>query len=93
MQQNAIHRIAASLIALTLITASSRAADPSDGAIELTKAWTPATSQNDAPIYMTITNHASAPDSLTRVRCPNEVADFTVKHVTDRGKAARRCAR
>ena len=64
------------------------AADTAGGGVELSKAWTPAVAQTrgDQPVYLTITNHADAPDALTRVRCPTEIADFTEKHATDRGE-------
>ena len=56
------------------------------GAIEVSKAWTPALAQTrvDTPVYMVIANRGDAPDSLVRVRCP--VADFAEKHATDRGE-------
>ena len=56
------------------------------GAIEISKAWTPALAQTrvDTPVYMVIANRSDAPDSLVRFRCP--VADFVEKHATDRGE-------
>ncbi|MBV9118210.1 MAG: copper chaperone PCu(A)C [Acetobacteraceae bacterium] len=70
--------------------AASVAAVPAaaEGAIDVSRAWTPAVGQArvDAPIYMTVTNHGDAPDSLVRVRCPADLADATEKHATDRGE-------
>jgi copper(I)-binding protein len=59
-----------------------------DSTIDVSKAWTPAVDQPrvDAPLYMTVTNHGDAPDSLVRVRCPADLADATEKHATDRGE-------
>jgi copper(I)-binding protein len=71
--------------------AASVAAVPAaaaEGALDVSRAWTPALGQArvDAPIYMTVTNHGDAPDSLVRVRCPADLADATEKHATDRGE-------
>ena len=71
--------------------AASVAAVPAaaaEGAIDVSRAWTPAVGQArvDTPIYMTVTNHGDAPDSLVRVRCPADLADATEKHATDRGE-------
>ena len=71
--------------------AASVAAVPAavaEGAIDVSRAWTPAVGQArvDAPIYMTVTNHGDAPDSLVRVRCPADLADATEKHASDRGE-------
>ena len=71
--------------------AASVAAVPAaaaEGAIDVSRAWTPASGQArvDAPIYMTVTNHGDAPDSLVRVRCPADLADATEKHASDRGE-------
>lgn len=57
-------------------------------ALDVSRAWTPAVDQTgrDLPVYMTITNRADAPDSLVRVRCPMDIADFTEKDATDHGE-------
>ena len=70
------------------LAASVGAAWAAEGAIDVSRAWTPAASQArvDAPIYMTVTNHGDTPDSLVRVRCPADLADATEKHATDRGE-------
>ena len=82
-----MRRISLGLVSAAIAAAPAMAAD-SPGAVELSKAWTPAAAQprGDQPVYLTITNHADAPDTLTRVRCPSEIADFTEKHATDRGE-------
>lgn len=56
--------------------------------IEVTDAWTTAggTSGGEAPLYMTVTNHGSTPDALTRVRCP--VAWAAEPRTTDIGEGA-----
>lgn len=80
-----MHRIVAGPLAAAVVAAPAMAAE---GAVELSRAWTPAVAQTriDAPLYLTITNRADAPDNLLRVRCPTDLADFTEKHVTDRGE-------
>jgi hypothetical protein len=40
----------------------------------------------DLPLLMTIKNEADTSDSLLRVRCP--VANFSEKHIVDRGEGA-----
>src|ERR1700760_1512374 len=40
----------------------------------------------DLPLSMTINNQASDPDALLRVRCP--VANFSERHIVDRGEGA-----
>ena len=69
-----------------LLAATPALAADAPGAVEVSNAWTPATTQTriDAPIYMTVANKGDGPDSLVRFRCP--VAEFTEKHVTDRGE-------
>ena len=64
------------------------AVDGPGGSIELSKIWTPSVTQvrSNSPLYMTITNRGDAPDSLVRVRCPTNLADFVEKHATDRGE-------
>jgi hypothetical protein len=87
-RERIMHWIGTGLVAATIMAAPAMAADTSAGSIELSRAWTPAVAQTrgDAPLYMTITNHGDAPDSLTRVRCPSNLADLTEKHATDRGE-------
>lgn len=82
-----MHPISTALLAAAIMATPAMAAD-TPGGVELSRAWTPAVDQarGDQPLYLTITNHADAPDTLTRVRCPSEVADFTEKHATDRGE-------
>ena len=74
------HIIAGLLTALPVMAARAQSA------IEVSRAWTPASAQTrvDAPVYMTIANRSDGSDSLVRVRCP--VADFSEKHMTDRGE-------
>lgn len=69
-----------------LLAATPALAADAPGAVEVSNAWTPATPQTriDVPIYMTVANRGDGPDSLVRFRCP--VADFTEKHMTDRGE-------
>ena len=83
-----MRRTATALLLLTTLATPSGAADTPVGGIDPSKAWTQATTSatGDAPLYMTITNRASVPDSLLRIRCPTDLADFTVKHATDRGE-------
>jgi copper(I)-binding protein len=77
--------IGTGLLAATVLAIPARAADST---IDLSRAWTPPVSQTggNSPLYMTITNHGDAPDSLVRTRCPTNLADFTEKHGTDRGE-------
>lgn len=79
--------IAASLCAAVVAAMPATATD-APGGVELSRAWTPAVTQlrTDSPLYMTITNHSDAPDSLIRIRCPTNLADFVEKHATDRGE-------
>lgn len=76
------------LLAAAIVAGPAMAADTSGGTIELSRAWTLATAQTggDSPVYMTVTNRGDAPDSLVRVRCPTDLADFTEKQATDRGE-------
>lgn len=76
------------LFAAAMWVAPAQAADTPDANIGLSSAWTPAKAQagGDQPVYLTITNRGDTPDSLTRVRCPTDLADFTEKHATDRGE-------
>jgi copper(I)-binding protein len=69
----------------TIVVAAAAAAA---GAVDVTDAWAPVTGQARAevPLYMVISNRDDAPDSLVRVRCPGDLADYTEKHVTDRGE-------
>ncbi len=80
MYRSRHYLLAALLAAMPLARAKAQ------GAIEVSKAWTPALAQTrvDTPVYMVIANRGDAPDSLVRVRCP--VADFAEKHATDRGE-------
>lgn len=80
--------IGTGLLAAAIVARLAVAANASSSTIELSKAWTPATAQTggDRPIYMTVINRGDAPDNLVRVRCPTDLADFTEKHVTDRGE-------
>ncbi|HEY0181443.1 MAG TPA: copper chaperone PCu(A)C [Rhodopila sp.] len=79
--------MAAGLCAAAVVATPAAAAD-TPGSAELSKAWTPAVTQlrSNSPLYMTITNHSDAPDSLIRIRCPTNLADFVEKHATDRGE-------
>jgi periplasmic copper chaperone A len=83
-----MHPISIGLVAATIMVTPAVAADTPGSGVGLSRAWTPAVDQTrgDQPIYLTIVNHADAPDTLTRVRCPSELADFTEKHATDRGE-------
>jgi copper(I)-binding protein len=56
--------------------------------IEAMDAWTTAggKSGGEAPLYMTVANHGSAPDALIRMRCP--VAWATEPRITDIGEGA-----
>jgi copper(I)-binding protein len=87
-----MQRIAAGLFVTAImaqaLVAQDCVAETPAGTVELSAAWTPATSQSRAntPLFMTIANRGDAPDSLLRARCPASIADFTEKHVTDRGE-------
>ena len=83
-----MHRTGTGFLAAALAATPAVAADAPGGGVELSRAWTPAVAQTrvDSPLYMTITNRGDAPDTLTRVRCPTTLADFTEKHATDRGE-------
>ncbi|HJS84953.1 MAG TPA: copper chaperone PCu(A)C [Acetobacteraceae bacterium] len=76
------------LLATALVASPAVAADTPGDTIALSDAWTPAVTQihGDSPLYLTVANRGDAPDSLLRVRCPTDLADFTEKHVTDRGE-------
>lgn len=68
---------------LVLLAGQALAAAPET---EATNAWTAAggSGGGEALLYMTVTNHGSAPDALTRVRCP--VAWASEPRTTDRGE-------
>lgn len=57
-------------------------------ALQVSNAWVPSSDQTgiDIPFLMTIQNNASDPDALVRVRCP--FANFTEKHIVDRGEGS-----
>ena len=57
-------------------------------AVKISQAWVPPAEQagGDVPLLMTIKNEADVADTLVRVRCP--VANFTEKHIVDRGEGA-----
>jgi periplasmic copper chaperone A len=57
-------------------------------AVKISQAWVPPTDHTggDLPLSMTIKNEADTADALVRVRCP--VANFSEKHIVDRGEGA-----
>ena len=57
-------------------------------ALQVTDARVPAADKEggDLPLTMTIRNEAESADALLRVRCP--VANFSERHVVDRGEGA-----
>ena len=57
-------------------------------ALDVSNAWVSASDRPgvDLPLSMTINNHASDSDALMRVRCP--VANFSERHIVDRGEGA-----
>jgi copper(I)-binding protein len=57
-------------------------------AVKISQAWVPPAQQvgGDLPLSMTIKNEADTADTLMRVRCP--VANFSEKHIVDRGEGA-----
>ncbi len=57
-------------------------------ALQIFRAWVPAsdTVGADVPLLMTIRNEANDPDALLRVSCP--FANFADKHTVDRGEGA-----
>lgn len=57
-------------------------------AVKISQAWVPPAEPAgaDVPLLMTIKNEADVADTLVRVRCP--VANFTEKHIVDRGEGA-----
>ena len=75
--------ISGMVVLLALPAGAVLAAEPQT---EATDAWTTAggVGGGEAPLYMTVTNHGTAPDALTRVRCP--VAWASEPRVTDRGE-------
>lgn len=71
---------------VALLALASGAAPATALATEATDAWTTAggVGGGEALLYMTVTNHGSTPDALTRVRCP--VAWASEPRTTDRGE-------
>ena len=57
-------------------------------AVKISQAWVPPADHagGDLPLSMTIKNEADTADTLVRVRCP--VANFSEKHIVDRGEGA-----
>jgi periplasmic copper chaperone A len=57
-------------------------------AVKISQAWVPPAEPagGDVPLLMTIKNEADVADTLVRVGCP--VANFTEKHIVDRGEGA-----
>ncbi len=92
------HRNAAALAGAGLVAAGlAMQADPlfaatTEGAttetVKISQAWVPPTAKagGDLPLLMTIKNEADTSDTLLRVRCP--VANFSEKHIVDRGEGA-----
>ena len=78
--------IAAGMLGLAAMIAASPV--KADEAIKISDAWVYAADQvgGNVTLSMTITNEADAADALMRVRCP--VANFSEKHVVDRGEGA-----
>jgi periplasmic copper chaperone A len=57
-------------------------------AVKISQAWVPPAERvgGDIPLLMTIKNDADTADTLVRVRCP--IANFSEKHIVDRGEGA-----
>ena len=79
-------RFAVSGMLFVLVTTAAFAAG--NEALQVTNASVPPSDQPgvDLPLSMTIDNRASDPDALMRVRCP--VANFSERHIVDRGEGA-----
>jgi periplasmic copper chaperone A len=85
-----LHRNICDIAAGMLGLAAMIAASPvkADEAIKISDAWVHAADQvgGNVALSMTIANGADAADALMRVRCP--VANFSEKHIIDRGEGA-----
>jgi periplasmic copper chaperone A len=85
-----LHRNIGNLAASALGVAALIIASPgvANEAIKITDAWVHAADQvgGNIALSMTIKNEADAADALMRVRCP--VANFSEKHIVDRGEGA-----
>ena len=87
------HGKAAALAGTCLVAAGlAMQADPLFGAtaepVKISQAWVPPADRagGDLPLSMTVKNEADTADTLVRVRCP--VANFSEKHIVDRGEGA-----
>jgi periplasmic copper chaperone A len=87
------YRRAATLAGAGLVVAAvGMQTDPVFGetivSVKISQAWVPPAVKagGDLPLLMTIKNEADTSDSLLRVRCP--VANFSEKHIVDRGEGA-----
>jgi copper(I)-binding protein len=87
------HRIVAALAGAGLIAAAlgmqtGLLFGATTEAVKISQAWVPPAEQagGDLPLSMTIRNEADIADTLVRIRCP--VANFTEKHIVDRGEGA-----
>jgi len=78
----------ATLTLITVAVIASGSTALGQGTLKVVEAWVPATDRvgADVPLLMTVRNEADAADALLRVRCP--VANFSEKHVVDRGEGA-----
>src|ERR1700749_4062237 len=81
-----ISRVAALGVAFALSTTAALGAG--NEALQISNASVPPGDRQgiDLPLSMTINNQASDPDALLRVRCP--VANFSERHIVDRGEGA-----
>jgi periplasmic copper chaperone A len=81
-----IRRLAAGMLGLVAALIATPVA--ADEAIRVSEAWVHAADQvgGNVALSMTIKNEADAADALMRVRCP--VANFSEKHIVDRGEGA-----
>jgi periplasmic copper chaperone A len=87
------HRIVAALAGAGLIAAAlgmqtGLLFGATTEVVKISQAWVPPAEQagGDLPLSMTIKNEADIADTLVRIRCP--VANFTEKHIVDRGEGA-----
>ena len=87
------HRIVAALAGAGLIAAAlgmqtGLLFGATTVAVKISQAWVPPADHagGDLPLSMTIKNEADTADTLVRVRCP--VANFSEKHIVDRGEGA-----
>jgi copper(I)-binding protein len=86
--RKAVALAGAGLVAAGLGMQTNRLFGATAEPVKISQAWVPPADRagGDLPLSMTVKNEADTADTLVRVRCP--VANFSEKHIVDRGEGA-----